>query len=202
MPGRTRSRASRSRPTGASSSRPRPRPPGRASSTGRWSRTRRSPAIRPSPPRPSCPRRRRARETWCPANDADASILSYGEELNQSSDDDGCRLRRVLGGRDPCGQPVPRWDPGTATLTLDVTLNPTMVIDHDPLAWILVQAVKGHWLSSEPFRLEGATIYPAFALTVGATRYDRTSTSWCRSPTSSSHVKTGPPPPVRPEPVR
>lgn len=106
-----------------------------------------------------------------PANDADASILAYGEELNQSADaaavdfvefSEGA-IRTVNGFA---------WDPETATVTLDVTLNPTMVIDHDSSAWILVQAVKVHWLRTEPFRLEGATLHPAFVLVIGGTRYE------------------------------
>jgi hypothetical protein len=106
-----------------------------------------------------------------PTNDADASILSYGEELNQSADATAADIVEYSEG---AIRAVNRfaWDPGTATVTLDVTLNPTMVIDHDPLAWILVQAVKVHWLPSEPFRLDGATLRPAFVLTVGASRYE------------------------------
>jgi hypothetical protein len=106
-----------------------------------------------------------------PANDADASILSYGEELNQSADTTAADFVEYSQGAIRAVNGF-AWDPGTATLTLDVTLNPTMVIDHDPVAWILVQAVKVHWLPSEPFRVEGATLHPAFVLTIGGTRYE------------------------------
>ena len=106
-----------------------------------------------------------------PVNDADASILSYGEELNQSADETAADLVEYSEGAIRAVNQF-AWDPATATLTLDVTLNPTMVIDHDPAAWILVQAVKVHWLRTEPFRLDGATLHPAFVLLIGATRYE------------------------------
>lgn len=106
-----------------------------------------------------------------PANDADASILSYGEELNQTADATASDFVEFSEGAIRAVSAF-AWDPGTATLTLDVTLNPTMVIDHDRSAWVLVQAVKVHWVRTEPFRLDGATIHPAFVLVTGGTRYE------------------------------
>lgn len=106
-----------------------------------------------------------------PVNDADASILSYGEELNQSSDDAAADFIEFSEGSIRAVNGF-TWDPETATVTLDVTLNPTMVIDHDSAAWILVQAVKVHWLRTEPFRLDGATLHPSFVLVIGGTRYE------------------------------
>ena len=106
-----------------------------------------------------------------PTNDADASILSYGEELNQSADATAADFVEFSEGAIRAVSAF-AWDPGTATLTLDVTLNPTMVIDQDSAAWVVVQAVKVHWVRTEPFRLDGATIHPAFVLVIGATRYE------------------------------
>ena len=104
------------------------------------------------------------------ANDADAAILSYGEELNQAADATAADFVEYSEGSIR-GVNNFTWDPNTATLTLDVTLNPTMVIDHDRAAWVLVQAVKVHWIRTEPFRLDGATLRPAFVLVIGGTRY-------------------------------
>lgn len=106
-----------------------------------------------------------------PTNDADAEILSYGEELNRSA---GATSADFVEFSEGSIRAVSAfiWDPATATLTLDVTLNPTMVIDQDSAAWILVQAVKVHWVRTEPFRLDGATIHPAFVLVIGGTRYE------------------------------
>jgi hypothetical protein len=106
-----------------------------------------------------------------PANDADAAILSYGEELNRSADATAADFVEFSEGAIRTVDEF-AWDAATATVTLDVTLSPTMVIDHDRLAWILVQTVKAHWVRTEPFRLDGATLRPAFVLLIGSTRYD------------------------------
>ena len=104
-------------------------------------------------------------------NDADAAILSYGEELNQSADATSADFVEYSAGAIRIVNEF-AWDAATATVTLDVTLNPTMVIDHDRAAWVVVQTVKVHWVRTEPFRLEGATLRPAFVLVVGGTRYE------------------------------
>jgi hypothetical protein len=106
-----------------------------------------------------------------PTNDGDAAILSYGEELNQSADATAADFVEYSEGAIRIVN-LFAWEAATATVTLDVTLNPTMVIDHDRAAWILVQAVKVHWVRTEPFRLDGATLRPAFVLVIGTTRYE------------------------------
>lgn len=105
-----------------------------------------------------------------PANLSDASILSYGNEINrdapsyieilQTESDGAISAVTVYG-----------WDPTTATVTLDVTLNPTMNLDQDRTAWVLMQFTKLHWQRGEPFRLQGATLRPRLVLVVSATRY-------------------------------
>lgn len=106
-----------------------------------------------------------------PANISDSAILSYGEELNRESDETAADFVEYSEGAIRAVSEF-AWDPESATLTLDVTLNPTMVIDHDRAAWIIVQAVKLHWTRGEPFRLDGATLRPAFTLVIGGSRYE------------------------------
>jgi hypothetical protein len=104
------------------------------------------------------------------ANLSDAAILSYGEELNRAAagfkDDilgltEGTITEVITYG----------WDAATATVTLDVTLDPAEDSDPDLVAWILVQVLKFHWARGESFRLDGATLRPRLVLVVSATRY-------------------------------
>ena len=106
-----------------------------------------------------------------PANDADAAILSYGEALNQGSAQTAADLIEFSEGMILTVNEF-AWDPEAALVTLDVTLNPTMVIDPDRASWILIQAVKVHWVRGEPFRAEGATLRPGLTLVVSGTRYE------------------------------
>ena len=104
------------------------------------------------------------------ANLSDAAILSYGEELNRAAagfKDD------VLGLTEGTITEVITygWDGATATVTLDVTLDPAQDFDPDLVAWILVQVLKFHWARGEPFRLDGATLRPRLVLVVSATQY-------------------------------
>ena len=104
------------------------------------------------------------------ANLSDAAILSYGEELNRAAagfKDD------VLGLTEGTITEVITygWDAATATVTLDVTLDPAQDFDPDLVAWILVQVLKFHWARGEPFRLDGATLRPRLVLVVSATQY-------------------------------
>lgn len=104
-------------------------------------------------------------------NIADSSILSYGEGLNRGS---ASTIEDYVSASDGAIRSVGEyiWDAQSATLTVSVTLNPTMVIDHDTAAWVLVQAEKLHWERGNPFRLQGATLRPRFVLLTSGTRYE------------------------------
>ncbi len=118
-----------------------------------------------SPPVPS------TTEPGDDTNIADASILSYGAGINRGS---ASTIDDYIESSEGAIRAVNEyaWVAESATLTLDVTLTPTMVIDHDSAAWILVQSEKLHWERGKPFRLQGATLRPGFVLVVSGTRYE------------------------------
>jgi len=106
-------------------------------------------------------------------NLSDAAILSFGEELNRGAEafkDDVLRFTEgTITNVTNYG-----WDAATATLTLDVTLDPAQNFADeavDRAAWILVQFLKTHWGRGEPFRLDGATLRPRLVLAVNSTQY-------------------------------
>jgi hypothetical protein len=106
-----------------------------------------------------------------PTNEADAAILSYGEGLNQGAEGTVADLIEFSEGTIRTVNEF-AWDPATAIVTLDVTLNPTTVRDPDLVSWIVIQAVKVHWVRGQPFRAEGATLRPALTLVLSGTRYE------------------------------
>lgn len=105
------------------------------------------------------------------ANLSDAAILSFGESLNRGAD---AFIDDVLGLTDGTITAVNTygWDAATATLTLDVTLDPAEGYDPDLAAWVIVQVLRFHWGRGEPFRLDGATLRPRLVLVVDSTRYE------------------------------
>jgi len=103
-------------------------------------------------------------------NLSDSAMLSYGETLNRGADQFIDDLVDSAEGTVTVVN-LYGWDPATATLTLDVTLDPAQGPDPDRAAWIMAQFLKAHWLRGQPFRLDGATLRPALELVVNATRY-------------------------------
>lgn len=105
-----------------------------------------------------------------PANLSDAAILSYGAGINRAAP---ARIAEFIDEAEGAISSIStyQWDPATATVTLDLTLEPTMQLDHDRSAWLFVQVLKSHWQRGEPFRLQGATLRPRLVLLVSGSTY-------------------------------
>ena len=103
-------------------------------------------------------------------NLSDSAILSFGETLNRGAEEFTTDLLELGDGAVNAVNAY-GWDPATATLTLDVTVDPAQSLEHDLVAWVIAQVLKLHWVRGEPFRLDGATLRPELVLVVSSTRY-------------------------------